>query len=258
MIVRQAANVLELLQFFAETRKPATLPDVSEAMGWPRSSTYNLLTTLAELGFLYEPRPRAGYYPSTQWITLVNRLAEADMLPDALDGVLAELVEVTGETVAVAAPARLNAVFLDVVESPSSIRFAARVGDQVPLHATASGRAILEQYSARERATLLNKVKYEQYAECSLMSAEQVEKQVALGARRGWHENIEGHDADLTGVAVPLRLADRPLAVVVGGPTSRMREKVPEIARTMLAALGQAGFALDAARLSVNDPAGRT
>jgi hypothetical protein len=33
MIVRQAANVLDLLEYFARTRKPANLAEVSASMG---------------------------------------------------------------------------------------------------------------------------------------------------------------------------------------------------------------------------------
>lgn len=242
MLVRQAANVLELLEYFAELKRPAALPEISAAMGWPRSSTHNLLTTLAQCGFLYEPRPRAGYYPSTQWTTLVRRIAEAEFLPDELATALSEIAEATGETVAVAAPARTNAVFLEVQESTSAIRFAAKVGDQVPIHATASGRALLEQFSPRERTTLLKKINYEQYSERSLTSAEEVEAQIRRATTRGWHENVEGHATDLTGVALPVGLKDRPLAVVVGGPSGRMRKRIPEIADTIKKALKRAGF----------------
>lgn len=55
MNVKQAANVLDLLEFFARHKRPATLAEVAKAMEWPRSSTFNLLGTLASRGFLYEP-----------------------------------------------------------------------------------------------------------------------------------------------------------------------------------------------------------
>ena len=64
MSVHQAAKILDLLEYFARTQKPATLAQLSQDLGWPRSSTFSLLQALAERGFLYEPRARAGYYPS--------------------------------------------------------------------------------------------------------------------------------------------------------------------------------------------------
>ena len=237
MIVRQAANVLDLLEYFAQAKKPSNLAEISSALGWPRSSTFNLLTTLAQRGFLYEPRPRGGYYPSPRWITLLQSIAETELLPEALCRVAEEVARETGETVAVAAPAGTNAVLLYVVESPAVIRFSAEVGYQVPIHATASGRALLAQYTPRERSAILKRVKFEKYTRRTPLNVEQIEGEIKRAAVRGWHENIEGHTGDLTGVAMPVGLRDRRLSIVVGGPTSRMRRRIPEIAATVKRAL---------------------
>ncbi len=237
MIVRQAANVLDLLEYFAQVKRPSNLAEISVALGWPRSSTFNLLTTLAQRGFLYEPRPRGGYYPSPRWMSLLQGIAETELLPENVCRVVDEVAKATGETVAVAAPAGTNAVLLYVVESPSVIRFSAQVGHQVPIQATATGRALLAQYSPRERASVLRKVKFEKYTTRSLASAERVEAEIKRAAAIGWHENVEGHTSDLTGIAVPVGLRDRRLAIVVGGPTNRMRTKIPQIAASLKRAL---------------------
>ena len=67
-------------------------------------------------------------------------------------------------------------------------------------------------------------------------------------AGRGWHESHGDHAPDLTGVAVPLKLGERKLALVVAGPEFRMLHRLPEVAatikRTLLRyaeALGPAG-----------------
>ena len=195
------------------------------------------MTTLAQRGFLYEPRPRGGYYPSPRWITLLQSIAETELLPEALCRVAEEVAKETGETVAVAAPAGTNAVLLYVVQSPAVIRFSAEVGYQVPIHATASGRALLAQYSPRERSAILKRVKFEKYTRRTPLNIEQIEGEIKRAVARGWHENIEGHTSDLTGVAMPVGLRDRRLSIVVGGPTSRMRRRIPEIAATVKRAL---------------------
>jgi DNA-binding IclR family transcriptional regulator len=148
-----------------------------------------------------------------------------------------EVARETGETVAIAAPAGTNTVLLYVVESPSVVRFTADVGHQVPIHATASGRALLAQYSPSERASVLKKVTYRKFSTRSLMSAAQVEAEIKRAATRGWHENLEGHAADLAGVALPVGLRDRRLSIVVGGPNGRMRNRTAQIAATLRRAL---------------------
>jgi DNA-binding IclR family transcriptional regulator len=236
MIVRQAGNVLDLLEFFAQLKRPANLAEISASLKWPRSSTFNLLTTLALRGFLYEPRPRAGYYPSQRWLSLLRDIADADQLPEELCEATREVAADTGETVAICAPAGpagVNAVLLYIVESAEPIRFSASVGYQMPLHATAGGRALLAQYAPRERETVLKKTKYEKFSTRALQSSDQVEAEIKRAATRGWHENVEGFATDMAGVAISVPLAERRLSLVVGGPSSRMRRQIPEVAATL-------------------------
>lgn len=233
MIVRQAANVLDLLEYFARTRRQSNLAEISAALGWPRSSTFNLLTTLAQRGFLYEPRPRAGYYPTARWASLLQRIAEAELLPDELGKAVDEVARITGETVAIAAPVGTNAVLLYVAESTEIVRFTAEVGYQLPIHVTSAGRALLAQYSPSERASLLKKVRYDKFTDRSLTSAKDVEAELKRAATRGWHENVEGYAGDLVGVAMPVGLSDRYLSIVVGGPSNRMRPRIAQIAATL-------------------------
>jgi IclR family transcriptional regulator, acetate operon repressor len=233
MIVRQAANVLDLLEYFAKTKKQANLAEISAALGWPRSSTFNLLTTLAQRGFLYEPRPRAGYYPTARWMSLLQKITETELLPDELCRVVDEVARLTGETVSIAAPAGTSVVLLYVVESSAVVRFTAEVGYQLPIHTTSAGRALLAQYSPSERASLLKKIRFEKFTDRSLMNAKDVEAELKRAATRGWHENVEGYATDLIGVAMPVGLSDRYLSVVVGGPSNRMRPRIAQIAATL-------------------------
>ena len=243
MIVRQAAHVLDLLEYFLHVKEPSNLADISVAMGWPRSSTFNLLTTLSQRGFLYEPRPRGGYYPSPKWMSLLRGIAESEMLPEVLRAAVDGIAVATAETVVVAAPAGTNVVFMYVVESPAVVRFSAQVGDQMPIHSTASGRAILSQYSDRERAAILNKVKFEKRAGWPA-NAGKVEAELMRAQTRGWHENIGGVSADLCGVSLPFALPGRRLSVAVAGPIGRMRERIPQIAGTLRRELRRCEFGL--------------
>ncbi len=92
MKVKQATNVLDLLEFFAKHRRPATLAEVSKLLEWPRSSTFNLLGTLVARGFLYELRARSGYYPSPLWFSQLQQIESADPIPEHLGELLRALV----------------------------------------------------------------------------------------------------------------------------------------------------------------------
>lgn len=242
MLVRQAANVLDLMEYFARRKRPATLAEISDDLGWPRSSTFNLVGTIAEKGWLYEPRARSGYYPSPRWLTLARTVADAEPLPEKLLALITEIADTTGETTAIAALAGTSAIFLHVVESGQSVRYFAQIGDRVPIHASSVGRAILAQHSPEERRAIYRKIKFEAFSPTTPLSVEAIEAELKEAATRGYHQSSSEYIADLAGVALPLPLNPRRLSVVVAGPTSRCLARRPDTAATLERMLARAAL----------------
>lgn len=222
MSVRQINNLLSLLEFFAQRQSPATLADVIKHFGWPRSSAFNILSTLVEAGYLYEPRARAGYYPSPRWNQLIDAISQAEPVPDTLRTIIHQLAEETGETTWIAAPSGRMAVLLDVVESAAPIRYAARVGKRVPIHMTASGITLLAAMPARDREGILRKVDFAGGRKDAPKSVDAVIELIETGRASGYLYSVEWHSEGLGGVAVPVRLNDRIFSIAVAGPLYRM------------------------------------
>ena len=233
MNVKQAANVLDLIEFFASHKRPAALAEIAKHFNWPRSSTFNLLGTLAGRGYLYEPRARGGYYPSPLWSSLLQQIERAEPIPDPLRALLRALVERTGETAVLAATSGTYAVFIEAVESPHAIRYTAPTGKLIPLHVTATGRALLSLLSPADRAGVLRRATFERYTPTTLMSVAAVEKEIQRSLQRGWFEGAAEYTIDLGGVAMPLHVPHRQFAVLVAGPMSRVKARSKELAKIM-------------------------
>lgn len=249
MNVKQAANVLDLIQFFAEHRQPASLAEIARHFQWPRSSTFNLLGTLASRGFLYEPKGRGSYYPSPLWGTLLRQIESADPIPQQLHQMLQVLQQKTGETAVLAAASGAYAVFVDAVESAHAIRYTAKPGKMIPLHVTATGRALLSQMPANDRETILRRATFERYTPSTLMSVAAVEKEIRKSLERGWFAGNAEFTADLGGAAMPLKMPHRQFAVLVAGPMFRLEGRLEQIAKAMQQEIARhAGGAARAAR----------
>lgn len=235
MEVKPVSNLLVLLEYFAKRQMPATLAEIAQDLGWPRSSTHNLLSTLLAKGYLYEPQARKGYYPSSRWQQVLEQIQAATPLPDSLHRLLLTLVERTGETAVLAGVSGGQAVFLDVLESPHAVRYTAQIGKCVPLHATATGRALMVQMPPSERSALLRKAHFERYTNTTLMSVQAVEDEIVRSQHRTWFEGAAEFSQDLGGIALPLDYPGRQLALLIAGPISRVQGKEAQIAATMQA-----------------------
>ncbi len=228
MSVRQINNLLSLLEFFAARKSPATLADVVNHFDWPRSSAFNILTTLCEAGYLYEPKTRSGYFPTPRWSQLVNAFAEADAIPEELTSILAPLSEETGETVCLSAPSGQFAVFINVVESSKAVRYATTAGKRVPIHVTASGQALLSCMSERDREVILRRAKYGCWGPNAAKDNDEVLRQLAEGRDRGWYRSASNFSPDLGGVSVPTVVDGRIFSITVAGPLFRVESKAKE------------------------------
>lgn len=245
MRVRQAANVLELVEFFAQRGEPATLAEIADDLRWPRSSTFNLVGTLVEDGYLYEPQQRGRYFPSPKWAALGRTLADADPLPTRLRDLVDAVCTETGETAAIGGVSGLSVVFLYVRESRQPIRYFAEVGTTVPIHASSAGRAILAQMEPKEREAIYRKLKFERWSDTTPTSAEDVEDQLRRAESRGWHQSDSEFIADLAGVSLPVPHANRRLSLVVAGPVSRCLARRDDLARSMRQVMDRLGVVFE-------------
>ena len=237
-LVKQAAQVLEVLEYFAAVRQPATLAEISTTMGWPKSSTSNLLATLRTLGYLYEPGSRRGYYPTTKLSQLAEKIRSGEPVPETVDAVLSSLVAQTGESAALAAPNGLTNVVLAISESPSAVRFTTKVGDCYPMSNSASGRALMSLLPAAERARMVAKSPIDRYTEKTLTTIEEIEADIQASEKRGWFLGDQELQIGLMGVAVPFKLQQQHYAILIAGPTERFQPRLEAIAAALVQAVG--------------------
>lgn len=233
MIVRQVQNVFQILELFAIRRSPATLTEIADHFGWPRSSTFNLIETLCSNGFLYEPKFRGGYYPTSKLLKMASDAIVGGPISERLRVCITNIVQRTDETAALCALSGPQTIFVEVVESSSPIRYFAQVGQRVPTHTTSAGRALLSLLNKKERSAILQKCEWIRYAPETIMTMDAMHKEIEQTQKNGWAKNINGFEPDLIGLAVPVSLEDRQFSMMVAGPSYRMKDRIPELVQML-------------------------
>jgi len=239
MHVKQISKLFTLMELFAHRRRPLSVAEIVSALDWPRSSAFSIVSTLVDEGYLYQPTARGGYSPTTRWMELAKSLVDAQPLPEAMHQRLVSLMQQTGETVFLAAAEGTSVVFLDVVEPPANIRFAANVGQRLPIHVTAAGKAIMAQYSAAEREAVLRRIEAEPTP--GSKSAREATSRVQLqwAGESDCYFNMGQYTPGVAGIAVPFPYRDRRLAIALGGPVSRVEEHADNYGRLLSATVAE-------------------
>ncbi|PWJ86300.1 IclR family transcriptional regulator [Pseudaminobacter salicylatoxidans] len=235
MRVRQIDNVLDLFEIYARERSPLTLTALSEALGIPKSSTFNVIETLVSRGFLYETKPRGGYYPTQRLLELARSMMDGDPLTARIHGQLEALAAATGETAVLSAREQDDVVYVDVVESTAPIRYFAKIGERRPIYTTSSGKAILTTYDPAERADILQALRYLPYQSATKKDARELAADLEVSTMRGWCEDLAESTPDVMGLGVPVVTGGRRFGLAVAGPIYRMRDNREALVRHLRA-----------------------
>jgi len=236
MPVRQVDKMLDLFETFARRKVPLTLTALSNELIMPKSSAFNLISTLVARGFLYETRPRGGYYPTLRLLDLARTIMEGDPYLQRIHGELETLAEQTGETALLAIRDRDEVIYIDVVESPAMIRYSVKVGDRRPIYTTSSGKAILTTYPPAERNRILRALPYHPHQAATLRTPRDLARDLTAAIERGWCEDKAETIADVMGLAVPILDSERRFGLAIAGPFYRMEDRREELALQLQAA----------------------
>ena len=222
MHVKTAGRTLDLFEAFARERRPLSLSQLARAIGAPVSSCFGIVRTLEARGYLYEVKARGGYYPTKLMFEHARVIAGHDPLAERFVPLLEKLREQTGETVLMSKRLDHQAVYLEVLESPHSIRYSPKVGELRPLHSSASGKALLGSLAPAARTELLAGMKLPRVTSRTITSRAALAADLEHGHERGWYVTRGETVADLMAVAVPVEANGETYSIALAGPMHRM------------------------------------
>ncbi|MFI7244057.1 IclR family transcriptional regulator [Streptomyces qinglanensis] len=232
--VKSAVRTVELLEFFAERPGMHTLAAVQTAVGYPKSSLYMLLRTLADLGWVETDATGTRYGIGVRALLVGTSYIDGDEAVAAAKPALDHLLADTTETVHLARLDGTDVVHLAVRQSPHHLRPVARVGRRLPAHSTALGKALLATHSDEQVRAILPET-LEQLTEHTRTDRAQLLEELRLVREQGYALDREENTLGLRcyGLAVPCRTPARD-AISCSVPVARL---TPEHEQTVKHAL---------------------
>jgi DNA-binding IclR family transcriptional regulator len=237
MSVKTALRVIEIIETYARERRALPLSELARLLGVPVSSCLALIRTLVDLGYLYETGRRQGYYPTGRLLAMAQRIAAADPVLDRVYPTLLELREATRETIVFAKlSTEGKVVYLEVLDSPHTIRYAPVAGEFREAHANSLGKALLSVMDPTARHALLKRYPLTRYNDRTLTTIKAIEADLTASRERGWFMNLGESIPDVCALAWPLTLSGETYAISVGGPVYRLEPRQEECASVLRAA----------------------
>lgn len=249
-LVKSAGRVLEILEFFDDFQRPATVMEVAVALGYPQSSTSALLRSLVATGYLTFDSAKRTYITSSRVALLGSWLNSPFFAEGVLISLMKDLNELTGDTVVLATRNGLYAQYIHVIQATSPARLHLTLGTVRPLAASGAGYAILSTMSDAEVTRIVMRINAEAPEGQPLIKVRELLAELAQVRARGYAFTVDKVTRGGGIMAVPLpRMSGQPLMVIgVGGISEVMSQRESELSDILLTQVS-ARFGLDKRRL---------
>jgi IclR family acetate operon transcriptional repressor len=234
MEMKSVTRSLRILEAVAQ-HQPVTVGELTKIFGLPKSTVQRTLVTLAEAGWL-----RASRKDTTRWEVGARVLA---VRPAALQGSslfaaardpMVQLRDKVNETIHLSVPDALQCmVVVDRVDCDHPVRTFHAIGDTSPLHATATGRAVLAHLPKQDIEELITQG-LERYSETTPADPDELRAELRRIRADGYAVNRNQYRPGVCAIAAPILDEDgTPLATVaISMPDSRYdADELPEWGR---------------------------
>jgi DNA-binding IclR family transcriptional regulator len=222
-------RTLDLLELFAEEKRPLSLSDIARLLKIPVSSCHDVLQAMQARGYLYELAPRAGFYPTLRLQEMGKAISDHDPVVLRAEMLLRDELD---ESVLLAKATGLQAHYLLALEPSHALRFMLKVGDQVRnLFATSGGRALLGSLDDQTLDHLLAEARLQPMTKHTITDKVALRAAIEAGRERGWYLNREESQEGVTTISAPFRWSTAVYLVTIAGPSSRMDDRLEKAAR---------------------------
>ncbi len=235
-IVPAVKRTFDILEFLAD-RGEATFVEIYTELGLPKSSAYQLLSTIEPRGYIRRTRDGMKYCLGLRLYELGNlAMKEFDLREEAIP-ILKIMAEKTKLACHMAVLDENEGVYLTHIEGANPVRLNAWEGKRISLHASAMGKALLAWEGKEKIDKIIENTLFVKATNKTIINPDQFRKQLSKVREKGWALNDEEWHPSIRAIAAPVRdFSGRVVAAIdVIGLSSDLSDKnLPKYVKILL------------------------
>jgi DNA-binding IclR family transcriptional regulator len=239
MTTRTLARGLSVLEALAGASETGLGPSaISQALGLDKATVTRLLATLVQTDYVVRDPLTRRYRLTGKILRLAQGVTEGLDLRRVAQPHLEALRARLRETVHLAVMEDVSVVYIQKLEAEHSIQLVSAVGQVMPLHSTALGKAILAALPHREREAKFARIDFVPRTERTIRTLDALREEIERTRARGFA--IDDRENEPQGACVAAAVvgpSGEPVgAISVSGPYFRMHDHVDEFGEQVRAA----------------------
>jgi DNA-binding IclR family transcriptional regulator len=235
--IQVAEKLFQVIETLAENG-PMGIMELSTALGFHKSTTHRLVTSLLCMGYVRQDAESLKYSLTFRFLEIGNKILEQTNMATLIRPELKKLSERTGETVHLVRREGVDAIYIDKVESHSgTMRMVSRVGNRIPLYCSGVGKALLAELPDEEILEIWQSSDVKRLTAKTVSDYKGLMERIEKVRADGYAIDDEENEAGVRCIAVTLAGYNKePLyAVSISAPVNRMDGKrIRELAKEVL------------------------
>jgi DNA-binding IclR family transcriptional regulator len=202
--VQSLERAFAILEEVARNREGINVADLSKAVGLHNSTTFHLVKTMAQLGYISQVRDSKRYRIGSRLFTLAAGALEENSFLALATPVLESLTDATGESAHFAIRSGNAIVVIARTSGSGLLQMADRAGAQRPAHATALGKVLMGALDEVQIRHFLGDQPLHRYTPKTIVERDPLLREIAEVRRAGIAYDDGEFDAEVRCVAVPV------------------------------------------------------
>lgn len=225
-IIQSVSHALDVLEQFQGDVDELGVTELSKKLKLHKNNVFRILATLQSRNYIEQNKANENYRLGIKCLELGQTFIQQRGMLKQAKPILRDLAEKAGETAYVSILRGSDVVYIDSVETSSTVRVVSRLGLHMPTHATAAGKALVAFESEEELRKRFNK-ELPRYTKNTHATSEELLQDLERVRERGYATDFEEFEDGLRCIAAPVRDYTRKVigAVSVSGPAHRLSDE---------------------------------
>lgn len=251
-INRSVARALDIIDLIASKNEALTIAEISRILDMPKSTAFDIVYTLVDKGYLeITDQKNKAFQLGLRLFQAGSRYLENTNFYGIAHSMLEAIVKEVNETAFLAVENDGQLVYMDKVESTSSVRTSCEIGSNNPMYHTGLGKAILAAFPEKRVQEIIEISGLAPKTEYTVKTYDALLRDLAEARERGYAIDDREGELEVFCVAAPIYDAQgRPFAAIsIASLVSKMEQDPARIekfgnliASTALAISKRIGF----------------
>lgn len=199
-------KVLRIVEYMAEVRTPMKLQELSKEIGFPPSTILRLLTSLIDMGYVYQDRETLKYSLTLKFCKIGDSVKSSLNITEIVHPYLLDISNKSGEVAYFGIEQDMMLVYLDAIGGVNmEISNLRRIGRIAPLYATGIGKALLLNYDDNKLIKLLNSKEVIKFTENTLNTFDELKVELEKIRAQGYAIDNQECEEGIRCISVPIR-----------------------------------------------------